>query len=98
MYDYAVKTNQRQKIWYGHEGIHAVGNVPHNSEIRHTAGKDSHDVEQTVGVDNVCERAAVAAAGGGIIVVPKRAGSGMTFALAELSEKSKKERRLRFDG
>lgn len=55
-------------------------------------------VEQTVGVDNVCERAAVAAAGGGIIVVPKRAGSGMTFALAELSEKSKKERRLRFDG
>lgn len=53
-------------------------------------------VEQTVGVDNVCERAAVAAAGGGTIVIPKTAGDGMTFAVARLSEDSRKERRLVF--
>ncbi len=53
-------------------------------------------VEQTVGVDNVCERAAAAAAGGGTILVPKTAGDGMTFALARLSEECKKKRRLKF--
>ena len=50
MHDDAVEADQRQEIWYCHQGIHAVGNVPHNSEVRHTAGKDCHDVEQTVGV------------------------------------------------
>lgn len=53
-------------------------------------------VKQTVGVDNVCERAAVAAAGGGTVVVPKTAGDGMTFAVARLSADSRKERRLVF--
>lgn len=53
-------------------------------------------VKQTVGVDNVCERAAVAAAGGGRLVVPKRAGGGMTFAVAQLSEESRRKRRLDF--
>ena len=38
-------------------------------------------VEQTVGVDNVCERAAVLSARGGLFV-RKTAGGGMTFALA----------------
>ncbi len=38
-------------------------------------------VEQTVGVDNVCERAAVLSAQGGLFV-RKTAGGGMTFALA----------------
>lgn len=37
-------------------------------------------VRETVGVDNVCERAAVA--GGGRLVVGKQAGAGMTVALA----------------
>lgn len=53
-------------------------------------------VAQTVGVDNVCERAAVAAAGGGQIVVPKTAGDGMTYAVAKLSRESRKERRFVF--
>lgn len=39
-------------------------------------------VEQTVGVDNVCERAACA--GGGRLIVGKRAGDGVTVALAAL--------------
>ncbi len=39
-------------------------------------------VENTVGVDNVCERAAVLAAGGKL-AEPKWAGNGVTFALAE---------------
>ena len=39
-------------------------------------------VKNTVGVDNVCERAA--AAGGGRIIVPKTALNGVTVAVAEL--------------
>jgi cobalt-precorrin 5A hydrolase len=40
-------------------------------------------VEQTIGVDNVCERAAVAASGGGTLVVSKRAQDGITIAVAQ---------------
>ena len=40
-------------------------------------------VLRTVGVDNVCERAAVLGAGpGGELIAPKRAGNGMTAAIA----------------
>ena len=38
-------------------------------------------VRSVTGVDNVCERAAVQAAGG-TIILPKQAGGGVTFALA----------------
>ena len=38
-------------------------------------------VRTKTGVDNVCERAAVLAAGG-TIILPKQAGNGVTFALA----------------
>lgn len=41
-------------------------------------------VKETVGVDNVCERAAVLASGlGGILVCRKRKGEGITIAIAE---------------
>ena len=39
-------------------------------------------VRQTTGVDNVCERAAVAASGGGKLLVKKRALEGVTAAVA----------------
>ena len=39
-------------------------------------------VKQVTGVDNVCERAAVLGAGGGELLLPKQAGSGVTAALA----------------
>lgn len=42
----------------------------------------SEFVSRTVGVDNVCERAA--AAGGGQIIVPKTAKNGVTVAVAEM--------------
>ena len=38
-------------------------------------------VEKTVGVDNVCERSALA--GGGRLLMPKQAGSGVTVAVAQ---------------
>ena len=41
----------------------------------------SHFVQSVTGVDNVCERAAVLAAGGPFRI-PKQAGGGVTFALA----------------
>ena len=37
---------------------------------------------QTVGVDNVCERAAVLGTEGGALAVRKQAGAGVTLALA----------------
>jgi len=40
-------------------------------------------VQSTVGVDNVCERAAVCSAGGGRLLYPKTARGGVTVALAE---------------
>lgn len=54
-------------------------------------------VEQTVGVDNVCERAAVAAAGG-MLVMNKKTYNGMTFAVAKISGACAKKRSVRFDG
>ena len=39
-------------------------------------------VARTVGVDNVCERAAVLGAEGGPLQIPKQAGDGVTLALA----------------
>ena len=39
-------------------------------------------VEETVGVDNVCERAAVWGSGGGLLLMPKQSGSGVTAAAA----------------
>lgn len=39
-------------------------------------------VHKTVGVDNVCERAAVAGSGGGRLVLRKQAGEGVTVAAA----------------
>lgn len=40
-------------------------------------------VARTVGVDNVCERAAVCAAAGGVLLCRKRAQNGVTVALAQ---------------
>lgn len=42
----------------------------------------SEFVERTVGVGNVCERAAVLAAGGGELILHKQAGAGVTVAAA----------------
>ena len=54
------------------------------SELRAVKGKFSMTdiVTLTFGVDNVCERAAVKAAGG-TLLVRKDAGSGVTFAVAQ---------------
>ena len=43
-------------------------------------------VADTVGVDNVCERAAVAAADGGKLLMKKHAEDGMTLAVSEKSD------------
>lgn len=47
-------------------------------------------VSRTVGVDNVCERAAVLASGGGRLLVKKQAENGVTVAVAQ------KDRRICF--
>ena len=52
-------------------------------ELRRSEGTftPSAFVEQTTGVDNVCERSAVLA-GGGVLLTGKHAGNGVTMALA----------------
>ena len=52
-------------------------------ELKQVKGdfQESSFVREKTGVDNVCERAAVLAAGG-TIILPKQAGNGVTFALA----------------
>ena len=52
-------------------------------ELRRAEGTftPSAFVEQTTGVDNVCERSAVLA-GGGALLTGKHAGNGVTMALA----------------
>src|SRR5699024_11657527 len=51
-------------------------------------------ISQTVGVDNVCERAAVLGTEGGALAVRKQAGAGVTLALAarEIGRASCRER------
>ena len=63
-------------------------------KLRRTTGDftPSAFVEQAVGVDNVCERAAVCATGGGRLLCRKTARDGVAVALAERSW------RARFDG
>ena len=53
-------------------------------ELRETEGRfsSSRFVEETTGVDNVCERAAVLCTDG-LIVEKKYTGAGITFALAQ---------------
>ena len=62
--------------------------------LRQAAGDftPSAFVAETVGVDNVCERAAVCAAAGGRLLCRKTARDGVTVALAA------REFRVRFDG
>ncbi len=57
-------------------------------------------VARTVGVDNVCERAAVCAAAGGVLLCRKTAGHGVTIALsqqdwrADFDEKQLEDKKL----
>lgn len=54
-------------------------------ELKNVPGEfaSSGFVAQTIGVDNVCERAAAAAANGGKLILQKQAADGMTAALAK---------------
>ena len=47
-----------------------------------TVTSESAFVKETVGVGNVCERAAILGSGGGRLVLEKTAEQGMTLALA----------------
>ena len=53
-------------------------------ELRRVPGQfhASAFVEEKTGVDNICERAAVLASGNGLLIIPKTAGDGVTFAAA----------------
>lgn len=53
-------------------------------ELGNTEGEfaSSDFVKQIAGVDNVCERSAVRAAGGGALILPKQVGEGVTAAAA----------------
>lgn len=60
-------------FWYPGEELLAVSGAFSRSSF----------VEETVGVDCVCERAAVLGSGGGSLLFPKQAGNGITVAAAK---------------
>lgn len=73
------------------EGLLSLGkewNLPvkffSKEELLETEGSVNYSpyVEKVTGVGNVCERAAILAAGGGSLLMEKRAGNGITVALA----------------
>ena len=84
----AVKAIASIDIKRDEDGLHALG-IPLRfysaGELREVAGEFSASefVQSTVGVDNVCERAAMRSAGeGAALLVPKRSANGVTVAIA----------------
>ena len=47
-YEYSAQEDQRDEVWYCHECIHAVGDVPHDDEVDNAAGKDNKDVNYPI--------------------------------------------------
>ena len=66
------------------------------SEVEYEDPAASPFVEETVGVDNVCERAALLLSGGAGLALSKKAGDGVTLAAAKRCEE--KDTSLRFGG
>jgi cobalt-precorrin 5A hydrolase len=73
------------------EGLISLGkewNLPikffSKEELLEVEGSVNHSfyVEKVTGVGNVCERAAILATGGGKLLLEKKAGNGITIALA----------------
>ena len=48
MHKHAVEEQQREQVGYGHEGVEAVGDIPHHTKTRHASGKHRHDVDRAV--------------------------------------------------
>ena len=51
MDDDAAEEEEGEEVGDGHEGVHAVGEVPYESQLNDAAYKDGGDVEDTVGDD-----------------------------------------------
>lgn len=86
----AISSIERKKEEEGIVTLAEKNRIPFvvfsEEELRAVNGcfSGSQFVEQTVGVDNVCERAAIAACGeNGTLILSKQAGNGMTIAAAE---------------
>ena len=84
----AVKAVASIDIKRDEEGLRELG-IPLRfytaEELRAVPGEFSASefVQNTVGVDNVCERAAICSAGAGaVLLVPKRSANGVTVAVA----------------
>lgn len=48
MHDDAAEAEEGDEVRYRHEGVHAVGDVPYQSETDHASQEDAGDVEHTV--------------------------------------------------
>ena len=48
MNDDAAQCQYRYQVRNSHQRIHAVGQVPHDVEVHHTAEEDGDDVEHSV--------------------------------------------------
>lgn len=48
MNDDAAQAKQRDEVWYGHQGVHAVGDVPNQAETDDASYVNADDVEHTI--------------------------------------------------
>ena len=48
MHDDAAEAEQGDEVWYRHESVHAVGDIPYKTEANDTAHEYTDDVEHTV--------------------------------------------------
>ena len=49
MHDDSAQTEQGDEVRYRHEGVHAVGDVPYQSETDYATDEDACNVEHTIG-------------------------------------------------
>ena len=48
MNDDAAEAEQGDEVWYRHQGIHAVGDIPYQSEADDTAQEDTHNIQHAI--------------------------------------------------
>ena len=46
--DDAAEAEQGDEVWYRHQGIHTVGDIPYQSEADDTAQEDTHNIQHAI--------------------------------------------------
>ena len=47
----AIETQQRYQVGYGHERVHAVGQVPYQCEVHHATHENGRYIDHAIALD-----------------------------------------------